>query len=753
MRPDPPVGEDAAPAAASGARDPTIRVIAQRSRHRRRERRDDAGALGGPAWPIGRGPRPPAPWTESRVIEAIRDWAREMGGPPVPEEWGRKGRGPVSAAGLRWERERPRWPSAPTVRARCGSWAAAIEKAGFTPPRARPEGTCAERIEAAQRMVGAGHSAAVIADHLGVATSTVHRYLRPGYCRGCGSPVVSSSTGYCLACITRAQNTTLYSREEIIERLREWHAQTGRAPRAGEWRIDPDAPNRYQLEFPHWPPQGSAETIFGSWHAAVRGAGLEPVRERWAWTRQEAIDALLQAAVTLGRSPTVADSRRNPWLPTSPTARRYFGSWHGALTAAGLPVNAPAPRDWDRPAIIEAFRDFAAEHGRSPQRRDFDDAANEGRYPSSTAVTNQFGSWNDAVRSAGLKPTRDARPAWDRASIVDALRRLAADLGSAPRRSDLDPVPAGARYPSAATVERHFGSFQDALIAAGLQHETVESWPREAIVDALRDGARRLGRTPRAGDANDDPLLPPARLTATRFGSWGAAIRAAGLDLDRRSRRWEEQAIIDALRHFAAEHGRTPLTAELTAAAVSRAGRYPTARTVTRYFSSWTRALAAAGLDPVAREQRWDPASIVEALQQFAAEHGHAPQARDLAGDPRYPNANTVARYLGSWAAAIDAAGLELHRATRQSKPPRESPSARAAARRDAARKRILEALRTFAEIHGRRPRVRDWNAATRPPRSPNLATVRRHFGTWNSALTAAGIDPWTRSEPRSERA
>lgn len=602
-------------------------------------------------------------------------------------------------------------------------------------------------------MVGAGHSAAVIADHLGVATSTVHRYLRPGYCRGCGSPVVSSSTGYCLACITRAQNTTLYSREEIIERLREWHAQTGRAPRAGEWRIDPDAPNRYQLEFPHWPPQGSAETIFGSWHAAVRGAGLEPVRERWAWTRQEAIDALLQAAVTLGRSPTVADSRRNPWLPTSPTARRYFGSWHGALTAAGLPVNAPAPRDWDRPAIIEAFRDFAAEHGRSPQRRDFDDAANEGRYPSSTAVTNQFGSWNDAVRSAGLKPTRDARPAWDRASIVDALRRLAADLGSAPRRSDLDPVPAGARYPSAATVERHFGSFQDALIAAGLQHETVESWPREAIVDALRDGARRLGRTPRAGDANDDPLLPPARLTATRFGSWGAAIRAAGLDLDRRSRRWEEQAIIDALRHFAAEHGRTPLTAELTAAAVSRAGRYPTARTVTRYFSSWTRALAAAGLDPVAREQRWDPASIVEALQQFAAEHGHAPQARDLAGDPRYPNANTVARYLGSWAAAIDAAGLELHRATRQSKPPRESPSARAAARRDAARKRILEALRTFAEIHGRRPRVRDWNAATRPPRSPNLATVRRHFGTWNSALTAAGIDPWTRSEPRSERA
>jgi HNH endonuclease len=199
MRSEPRVGQDAAPAAASRARDPTIRAITQRSRQRRRERRDTAGALGGPAWPIGRGPRPPVPWTQSRVIEAIRDWAGEMGGPPVPEEWGRKDRGPVSAGGLRWERERPRWPSAATVRARCGSWAEAIEKAGFTPSRPRPEGTCAERIEAAQRMAGAGHSAAVIADQLGVTASTVHRYLRPGRCRECGAPVVSSSTGYCLA--------------------------------------------------------------------------------------------------------------------------------------------------------------------------------------------------------------------------------------------------------------------------------------------------------------------------------------------------------------------------------------------------------------------------------------------------------------------------------------------------------------------------------------------------------------------------
>src|SRR5690348_7229753 len=51
----------------------------------------------------------------------------------------------------------------------------------------------------------------------------------------------------------------------------------------------------------------------------------------------------------------------------------------------------------------------------------------------------------------------------------------------------------------------------------------------------------------------------------------------------------------------------------------------------------------------------------------------------------------------------------------------------------------LLEGLRRYAALHGRRPfRVRDFRAWKDRPFEPN--TARRRFGTWRKALALIGI-------------
>jgi hypothetical protein len=92
--------------------------------------------------------RPPQPrrlvrsggeWTRDRVLEALTAWAEEVGGPPRSYDWSpvaaRAGGFPLDGVN-KWEREYQRWPHHALVRARLGSWRAALTEAGL--PGAEP---------------------------------------------------------------------------------------------------------------------------------------------------------------------------------------------------------------------------------------------------------------------------------------------------------------------------------------------------------------------------------------------------------------------------------------------------------------------------------------------------------------------------------------------------------------------------------------------------------------------------------------
>lgn len=115
---------------------------------------------------------------------------------------------------------------------------------------------------------------------------------------------------------------------------------------------------------------------------------------------------------------------------------------------------------------------------------------------------------------------------------------------------------------------------------------------KEKIARELAEFAKGLGRTPMAKDANDPSTdIWTQNACHDRFGSWNAALRAAGLELNG-DRNVSSDRLQEELRFLAAEMGRTPFTTDM-----SEMGSYSYWLYTERY-DSWANACKAAGLEP-----------------------------------------------------------------------------------------------------------------------------------------------------------
>lgn len=143
---------------------------------------------------------------------------------------------------------------------------------------------------------------------------------------------------------------------------------------------------------------------------------------------------------------------------------------------------------------------------------------------------------------------------------------------------------------------RHFGTWQAAIEFSGLDYQEIRryrSWTRDLIIARIQDLSSQ-GVDLSWGNVVQrvDPQLAAAATKMSYFGSWRAAIEAAGLDYDtiRRFQSWNRQRVVCLVREYHANG------MELNAKSVSNEDiRLITA--ARRRFSSWTEALTAAGLD------------------------------------------------------------------------------------------------------------------------------------------------------------
>ncbi|MGE5584030.1 MAG: helix-turn-helix domain-containing protein [Bacillota bacterium] len=246
------------------------------------------------------------------------------------------------------------------------------------------------------------------------------------------------------------------------------------------------------------------------------------------------------------------------------------------------------------------------------------------------------------------------------------------------------------------------------------------AWTREIVLEAVRK--RHAGGLPinyQAVVIDDEKLTGAARRL---FGSWNAALAAAGFspeDVKREARKspglppgsWTEEMVLEGIRQAAREgqdlsaHRMQKWDPSLVAMAQ-------------RLFGSWGKALIAAGYAPdlIRRAREWSKEEILERIRALAARGADLSESTASAYDPGF--SGSAAERFGSWADAVEAAGVAYDEARRTVKW---------------SRSKVLEAIR-----EGRRDRVME-------------AVARKYFPSWTEALREAGV-PEDRAETVGNR-
>jgi hypothetical protein len=255
---------------------------------------------------------------------------------------------------------------------------------------------------------------------------------------------------------------------------------------------------------------------------------------------------------------------------------------------------------------------------------------------------------------------------------------------------------------------KHFGSWRDAVEAAGFRVPGYQRWSDERIVSEILDLYRR-GRSV-AGSRVPGPLREAAIL---HFGSWRRAIQRAGLDYQTirvTSRRSPARTTIIALLHAGARTGRRGIGRD---GAISHA----VARRARAAFGSLAKALQAAGLrsDQVLHVPHRD--SLAAELRRLARERPDMTR-NDL---HRAGIVRSATRWFGGLDEALAVLGIDgWPRNLKPALPARDKILA------GIARRYYSGASVRLTQVIREDPRL--------------MKGAYKHFGTWRSAIRAAGL-------------
>lgn len=259
---------------------------------------------------------------------------------------------------------------------------------------------------------------------------------------------------------------------------------------------------------------------FGRWGKALQAAGIdsEAISKRRKWTAErvvKTIHGLDRQGVALNYGSVLKVD-----AGILQAATKLFGSWDDALRSAGYDPDRirKQRRPWTRQQIVDLIRRRAA--AGLP-------IASYNVVPLSAEVASRklFGSWKGALRAAGVPNPMMEFPIWTRVSVIEGI--LCRQMAGEPLHCLAAAQQASRLYDAA---RRCFGSWREALIEAGIDPEAVRRkrrpYTKQDIIEHLKQQAKRQVdvRSPRQ---HPESIVKSARRL---FGSWPAALEAAGVE-------------------------------------------------------------------------------------------------------------------------------------------------------------------------------------------------------------------------------
>ena len=211
------------------------------------------------------------------------------------------------------------------------------------------------------------------------------------------------------------------------------------------------------------------------------------------------------------------------------------------------------------------------------------------------------------------------------------------------------------------------------------------------------------------------------------------------------------------LRLLARRHNRPLQVQDYLEYRTKHAPHLPALATVYRLFGSWPAALRETGADGTSKSDlsRTSDEALIAALQQAARDLGvdvlssHAYDEYRRNNDPSLPSSSVIRKWLGYWADAVQAAGLQAAERTTPRPPTLVE---------------IIDSIRLAKGAHEGMLASSDYTEYREnlPPeerdRFPDLSQVMQQFPTWDAALRAADVEQsdavhphglWTAEEAR----
>ena len=291
---------------------------------------------------------------------------------------------------------------------------------------------------------------------------------------------------------------------------------------------------------------------------------------------------------------------------------------------------------WSREAIIAVFQEVYQQQGYCTSYQWMRDR----RSPHFYTIIHFFGSWHAAWEAAGFDvPVRLAPK--DRV----VTRELIVESLQAVGHFESERVwSTNHRIPSAPSIRKIFGTWQEAWEAAGLWQPPISA--EERIVQRLKEVGSYCSET----QWDQLGYRPVAQTIRNHFGTWSNAWRAAGITPTPAKAHWSQEQIIEKLEAYG-EY--------CTARQWDERHLGPTSRTIRKAFGSWKSAWAAANLPYPATRATVTRETVIRAFREY----GEYISAQYWDASGQKPSSHTVRKLFGSWAEAWTAAGLGSARA------------------------------------------------------------------------------------------
>ncbi len=447
---------------------------------------------------------------------------------------------------------------------------------------------------------------------------------------------------------------------------------------------------------------------------------------RTGYTREVLVQQLRKLTAELRRVPGCRDVAKYSLMgkcASEKTFVEFFGSFNAALRAAGLAVGRMV--GYTKADLIRQLQELALEKERTPKDEEIKAASVAKRrdsfgmkFASTGTYKRVFGSWQAALRAASLDET--GKPDYTKADLILRLQALIDRLGHVPTVSEWARASRAGECPHFVTYVAHFGSRIAALKAAGLTSPNKMGCINDELIDQVKLLAAQLGRAPKRREFDSCSECASSRTVRSRFGSYEALLKAAGLHVNRVGY-YSNEEIVQQLKQLHEELGRSLTVADIDEAAAS--GRCVSASVIRspKQFGSTSAALKYAGVITETSK-----GGIIDEVRRLAVRLDSSPTVEEAieayeAGElSRHPS-TMAGRFGGSWPKVLEAAGLS-------------------SSRRVFSDETLLEQFRALAAKLRRIPSRRDADAGSKEGLCASSPTYIERFKKWSTLVKKAGL-------------